>query len=239
MLIVGAVPLPLGLWLVLSAQRIPPAAPVAAPGSRSRRAVWRWRWSSGRSAAFTASEAGPFWRRCCWRWASRSTRSRRRRWRRRSSRRWPSSPPTEFYKSRTIAPDWTLAAFLGAGRFAGSYLDARCQRHVPELALRRLLGVLACAAAARYSATAVQPSAPERPCAPGMNTKECLAQRSQRCLHRRPQRAGSRALATEAMRFAWRCDAATFPIDGGGDTPVRGLARPASGWGRGLIERQS
>jgi uncharacterized membrane protein YfcA len=61
----------------------------------------------------------------------------------------------------TIAPDWALGAFLGAGGFAGSYLGARLQRHVPELALRRLLGVIACAVAARYVATAVQ-AAPAR-----------------------------------------------------------------------------
>ena len=34
-----------------------------------------------------------------------------------------------------IAPDWALGAFLGAGGFAGSYLGARLQRHLPERTL--------------------------------------------------------------------------------------------------------
>jgi uncharacterized membrane protein YfcA len=33
-----------------------------------------------------------------------------------------------------------LSAAEGAGCFAGSYLGARLQRHLPETALRRLLG---------------------------------------------------------------------------------------------------
>lgn len=63
----------------------------------------------------------------------------------------------------TIAPDWALAAFLGAGGFAGSYLGARLQRHLPELALRRLLGVVACAVAVRYIETALHRSPESRP----------------------------------------------------------------------------
>jgi uncharacterized protein len=58
----------------------------------------------------------------------------------------------------TIAPDWALGAFLGAGGFAGSYCGARLQRHLPELALRRLLGVIACTVAARYAETALHRS---------------------------------------------------------------------------------
>jgi uncharacterized membrane protein YfcA len=58
-----------------------------------------------------------------------------------------------------IAPDWALGAFLGAGGFAGSYLGARLQRHLPEQTLRRLLGLIACLVAIRYVQTGVQ-SAP-------------------------------------------------------------------------------
>jgi uncharacterized protein len=65
-----------------------------------------------------------------------------------------------------IAPDWTLGAFLGAGGFAGSYLGARLQRHLPERSLRRLLGLIACLVAARYIQTSVQPSPPSRPAHP-------------------------------------------------------------------------
>lgn len=49
-----------------------------------------------------------------------------------------------------IAPEWILGLWLGAGGFAGSYLGARLQRRVPETGLRRLLGLIACLVAARY-----------------------------------------------------------------------------------------
>jgi uncharacterized membrane protein YfcA len=61
-----------------------------------------------------------------------------------------------------VGPDWILGAFLGAGGFVGSYAGARIQRRLPELALRRLLGVLACVVAARYVAEAVTSSEPVR-----------------------------------------------------------------------------
>ena len=59
----------------------------------------------------------------------------------------------------TIAPDWTLGVFLGAGGFAGSYCGARLQRRLPERSLRRLLGVVACLIAARYLQTGLEPQA--------------------------------------------------------------------------------
>ncbi len=49
-----------------------------------------------------------------------------------------------------IAPDWVLGAFLGAGGFAGSYLGARLQSHLPERSIRKLLGAIACLVALRY-----------------------------------------------------------------------------------------
>ena len=42
-----------------------------------------------------------------------------------------------------IAPDWILGAWIGAGGFAGSYLGARLQRRLPEASIRRLLGLIA------------------------------------------------------------------------------------------------
>jgi uncharacterized membrane protein YfcA len=64
----------------------------------------------------------------------------------------------------TIAPQWILGAFLGAGGFAGSYCGARLQRRLPERNLRRLLGAIACVVAARYIQTAISSPAP-RPAA--------------------------------------------------------------------------
>jgi hypothetical protein len=62
-----------------------------------------------------------------------------------------------------IAPDWALGAFLGAGGFAGSYLGARLQRHLPEGTLRRLLGLIACVVGLRYVQTSIQRSSTARP----------------------------------------------------------------------------
>jgi hypothetical protein len=63
----------------------------------------------------------------------------------------------------TIAPQWILGAFLGAGGFAGSYCGARLQRRLPERNLRRLLGAIACLVATRYIQTAVTDSPAPRP----------------------------------------------------------------------------
>jgi uncharacterized protein len=61
-----------------------------------------------------------------------------------------------------IAPDWALGVSIGVGGFAGSYLGAELQRQLPELAIRRLLGVVACVIAARYIDQGVRAPA-ERP----------------------------------------------------------------------------
>lgn len=49
-----------------------------------------------------------------------------------------------------IAPEWVLGAWLCVGGFAGSYLGARLQGRLSESALRRLLGAIACAVAVRF-----------------------------------------------------------------------------------------
>jgi uncharacterized protein len=64
-----------------------------------------------------------------------------------------------------IAPQWVLGAFLGAGGFLGSYCGARLQRRLPETALRRLLGLIACLVALRYLQTAVTAGAKPAPSA--------------------------------------------------------------------------
>jgi uncharacterized membrane protein YfcA len=49
-----------------------------------------------------------------------------------------------------IAPQWTLGLLCGLGGLIGGYLGARLQPHLPETALRLLLGVLAIALAVLY-----------------------------------------------------------------------------------------
>lgn len=51
-----------------------------------------------------------------------------------------------------IAPHWTLGLFCGAGGLVGGYLGARLQPRLPERTLRLLLGGLATALAALYLA---------------------------------------------------------------------------------------
>ncbi len=50
----------------------------------------------------------------------------------------------------TIAPDWLLGLSMGAGGLLGGITGAHLQPRMPERALRRLLGVLCLALAARY-----------------------------------------------------------------------------------------
>lgn len=54
-----------------------------------------------------------------------------------------------------IAPDWAIGLACGAGGLIGGYVGARLQPHVPQTALRILLGVLALTVAALYIAQAV------------------------------------------------------------------------------------
>lgn len=49
-----------------------------------------------------------------------------------------------------VAPEWGLGLAMGAGGLAGSYLGARMQRRIPEPLIRRSLGVIVLAIAARY-----------------------------------------------------------------------------------------
>ena len=54
-----------------------------------------------------------------------------------------------------IAPDWLLGLLCGAGGLVGGYLGAHLQPHLPERALRFLLGSLATALAALYTIQAI------------------------------------------------------------------------------------
>ncbi len=50
----------------------------------------------------------------------------------------------------TIAPDWMLGLAMGAAGLAGSYTGAQLQPRLPEVLIRRLLGILVLLIAARY-----------------------------------------------------------------------------------------
>ncbi|MEV4033881.1 sulfite exporter TauE/SafE family protein [Streptomyces umbrinus] len=54
--------------------------------------------------------------------------------------------------SGDVAPDWWLGLACGTGGLIGGYLGARLQPHLPERALRLLLGTLATALGALYAA---------------------------------------------------------------------------------------
>jgi uncharacterized protein len=49
-----------------------------------------------------------------------------------------------------VAPDWVLGLSLGVGGLVGGYLGARLQGRVPEAVLRRGLGIIALAVGLRY-----------------------------------------------------------------------------------------
>ncbi|SHL08329.1 sulfite exporter TauE/SafE family protein [Actinacidiphila paucisporea] len=55
-----------------------------------------------------------------------------------------------------IAPDWLLGLTCGSGGLAGGYLGARLQPHLPEPALRLLLGTLATAVGTLYALQALR-----------------------------------------------------------------------------------
>ena len=50
----------------------------------------------------------------------------------------------------TAPPDWMLGILFGAGGFVGMYLGARCQKFVPQKAIKLLLGVLIMFVAVKY-----------------------------------------------------------------------------------------
>jgi uncharacterized membrane protein YfcA len=58
--------------------------------------------------------------------------------------------------SGDIAPDWHLGLVCGLGGFIGGWLGARLQPHLPETALRLLLGTLATALGALYAAQSLR-----------------------------------------------------------------------------------
>jgi hypothetical protein len=49
-----------------------------------------------------------------------------------------------------ISPNWPTGIALGVGGLAGAYSGARIQRHLPDVLIRRVIGVLVVAIGARY-----------------------------------------------------------------------------------------
>jgi hypothetical protein len=159
MFVVAGLLLPLGLWLALGGQRLPPPRPAATP--RGRRSIWLVSFAVGTvggiygigggsllapillAVGFSAYEVAPATLASTFLTSVVGV---------------ATYQVLEATRGGTIAPDWVLGAFLGVGGFVGSYLGARLQRHLPEHALRRLLGGVACAIAVRYVQTAVEQS---------------------------------------------------------------------------------
>jgi hypothetical protein len=50
----------------------------------------------------------------------------------------------------SVAPDWPTGIALGAGGLAGAYTGARIQARLPDVLIRRLMGILVIAIGARY-----------------------------------------------------------------------------------------
>jgi uncharacterized membrane protein YfcA len=57
-----------------------------------------------------------------------------------------SAAPSGFDAS----PDWPLGALFGAGGFVGMYLGARAQKHVPQKAIKIMLGIAVISISLRY-----------------------------------------------------------------------------------------
>lgn len=149
--VAACVLLPLGLWLMLGAQRIP--RDHSPPTRRGRRVIWAVALAVGTvggiygigggsllapillAAGFSAYEVAPATIAATFLTSVVGV---------------ASYQVLALSHGGAIAPDWALAIWISAGGFAGSYLGARLQRRLPEIAIRRLLGVIACLVAARY-----------------------------------------------------------------------------------------
>jgi hypothetical protein len=55
-----------------------------------------------------------------------------------------------LHQHGSVAPDWPTGLALGAGGLAGAYTGARIQSRLPDVAIRRILGVLVITIGARY-----------------------------------------------------------------------------------------
>ena len=60
---------------------------------------------------------------------------------------WTLETPNHFSSRKakeglTTSPDWLLGFLFGVGGFAGMYLDARCQKFVPQKFIKLMLGLI-------------------------------------------------------------------------------------------------
>jgi uncharacterized protein len=55
-----------------------------------------------------------------------------------------------IHQPGSVAPDWPTGVALGIGGLAGAYTGARIQSRLPDTLIRRLVGILVVAIAARY-----------------------------------------------------------------------------------------
>jgi hypothetical protein len=61
-----------------------------------------------------------------------------------------SSLSSIAHQHGAVAPDWPTGIALGLGGLAGGYTGARLQARLPDVLIRRLLGVLVAAIGIRY-----------------------------------------------------------------------------------------
>lgn len=164
MLIASGVLLPLGLWLLLGSQRIPPERPE--PGRSARAMLCVLSLAVGivggiygigggsllapvlLAAGFSAYEVAPATLLATFVTSVVGI---------------GAFAALQATQGGDIAPEWVLGIWIGVGGFAGSYLGARLQRRIPERSLRRLLGLLACLVAARYAQEGLQSPHSRRP----------------------------------------------------------------------------
>jgi hypothetical protein len=160
--VAAGVLLPLGLWLILGAQSIPRDRP--RPSARTGRVIWALALLIGTvggiygigggsllapillAAGYSAYEVAPATIMATFLTSIVGV---------------LTYQVLQVTQGGAIAPEWILGAWIGAGGFAGSYFGARLQRRLPESSIRRLLGLIACVIAARYTQQAL--SHPSRP----------------------------------------------------------------------------
>ena len=164
MFIAAGVLLPLGLWLLLGSQRLVPSRPE--PGRRGRGLIALLALAVGVlggiygigggsllapvliASGFSAYEVAPATLLATFLTSIAGV---------------ATFEVLQFTHGGSVAPEWILGISMGAGGFAGSYAGARLQSRLPETSLRRLLGLVACLLAARYTQTAIQQPTSQTP----------------------------------------------------------------------------